>query len=162
MKYKKKHGKNDFFVSSRNTPHLREKTIIIGMAYLFSGANCIVCGLVCAEGSVVQMELLLGITMLLMVPISVTDEKRENRGMLATICACLTHLVFSGILAYLSTPWWMAVYAVEVVIIAVVVFISRKHSKRFFRRPGDGFSRPKVGKRHHKTKLNEIAEQKGS
>lgn len=131
MRHKQKHGKKAFFVSSSNTPNLREKTIIIGMAYLFSGVNCIVDRLVCAEGSVVQGRLLLGIMMLLMVPISVMDEKRENRGMLATICACLVHLAFSGMFAYLSTPWWMAVYAVEVAVIAVVVFISLKHPKRY-------------------------------
>ena len=127
MKNKQKHGEKAFFVSSSNTPNLREKTIIIGMAYLFSGVNCIANRLVCTEGSVAQGSLLLGIMMLLMVPISVMDKKRENRGMLATICACLVHLAFSGLFAYLSAPWWIAVYAVEVAAIAVVVFISLKH-----------------------------------
>lgn len=128
----KKRRKNDFFVSSGNTPHLREKTIIIGMSDLLSGANCIVSWLVCAKGSEIQrIVLLLGIIMLLMVPISVTDNSRENRGTFATICACLNHLAFSGMLAYVSTPWWMAVYAVEVFVIAIVAFISFKHPRRY-------------------------------
>ena len=131
MKYKRSKRKDyDFYVSPRNTPHLREKTIIIGAAYLMSGGNFLSYGLMCAkEGGV--SEIFLGIVLMLMSPVTMMDPKRENRGTLAAFNACWIHLVLTGVLAALSSSlWWMAVYAGEVLVIAIAVYISSKHPKR--------------------------------
>ena len=131
MKYKRSKKKNyDFFVSPRNTPHLREKTIIIEMSFFFAGINFLFTGI---KGAKVDRTLgcyfaLVGIVLMLVFP---RDPRRENRGTFAAFNACWIHLVLTGVLAALSSSfWWMAVYAGEVLVIAIAVYISFKHPKR--------------------------------
>ena len=134
MKHKRS-GKKDYdsVVSPRNTPHLREKTIIIGMSFFFAGINFLFTGVRGAkvDGTLGRCFAIVGIVLILMSPISMVDPRRENRGTLAAFNACWIHLVITGAFAVLSSSlWWMAVYAGEVLIIAIAVYISFKHPKR--------------------------------
>lgn len=115
--------KYSFFVNDSNTPHLREKTIILGMAYFFSGLNLIACGLLNTADRVIIEDILIGIIFLLMSFISTRDKRQENRGVLATV---LTSVLYAAICAGLSivvSPWWLLVCICEVLLcIAVLVF----------------------------------------
>ena len=83
MKHKRS-GKKDYdsVVSPRNTPHLREKTIIIGMSFFFAGINFLFTGVRGAkvDGTLGRCFAIVGIVLILMSPISMVDPRRENRG----------------------------------------------------------------------------------
>ncbi|MBR6207892.1 MAG: hypothetical protein IKQ69_02740 [Oscillospiraceae bacterium] len=80
-----KSGKYDDEVSVTNTPHLKEKTIILGLVYFLVGVNFLLHGAVCGTAE----EVILGVIFLLLVPIVVFDKRRENRGTFAVVCACI-------------------------------------------------------------------------
>ena len=112
-----------FFVNDSNTPHLREKTIILGMAYFFSGLNLIACGLLNAADRV--------IIVMLMSFISTRDKRQENRGTLAVVLTCILYAVICAGLSIVVSPWWLLVYICEVLLcIAVLAFTRHPQSKK--------------------------------
>ena len=123
--------KYTFFVNDSNTPHLREKTIILGMAYFFSGLNLIACGLLNAADRVIIEDILIGIVFLLMSFISTRDKRQENRGTLAVVLTCILYAVICAGLSIVVSPWWLLVCICEVLLcIAVLAFTRRPQSKR--------------------------------
>ena len=77
----------DTKASVRNTPHLKEKTWIIGLSYAFSGVNFIACGLGIFGAAFDIYAVFLGAVLLCMVPVSVLDDRKEMRGTLAAALA---------------------------------------------------------------------------
>ena len=99
------------------------------MAYFLSSINIFISGVLSGKESGMQIDILLGIVLMLMVPISIFDRKRENRGTIATIGACIIHLTFCVMLSCLLSPWWMAVYVGEILLGFATVFLLIKFSK---------------------------------
>ena len=120
-----------FFVNDSNTPQLREKTIILGMAYFFSGLNLIACGLLNAADRVIIEDIFIGIVFLLMSFISTRDKRQENRGTLAVVLTCILYAVICAGLSIVVSPWWLLVCICEVLLcIAVLAFTRHPQSKK--------------------------------
>ena len=123
--------KYTFFVNDSNTPHLREKTIILRMAYFFSGLNLIACGLLNAADRVIIEDILIGIVFLLMSFISTRDKRQENRGTLAVILTCILYAALCAGLSIVVSPWWLLVCICELLLcIAVLAFTRHPQSKK--------------------------------
>ena len=121
--------KYTFFVNDSNTPHLREKTIILGMAYFFSGLNLIACGLLNAADRVIIEDILIGIIFLLMSFISTRDKRQENRGTLAVVLTSVLYAVICVGLSIAVSPWWLLVCLCEM-ILCVGILAFTKHLQK--------------------------------
>ena len=123
--------KYTFFVNDSNTPHLREKTIILGMAYFFSGLNLIACGLLNAADRVIIEDILIGIVFLLMAFISTRDKRQENRGTPAVVLTCILYAALCAGLSVVVSSWWLLVCICEVLLcMAVLAFTRHPQSKK--------------------------------
>lgn len=123
----KSHHENS--ANRKNTPHLIENTAVIILSYVFSGVNLIYAGFHSIEtidGSLPKYLIFVGVVMLLMVPISVLDNRREMRGKLAAILGCSMNLAICFMLSFFSSFWWMAVYVCEVLVCFFASIIARK------------------------------------
>ena len=123
--------KYTFFVNDSNTPHLREKTIILGMAYFFSGLNLIACGLLNAADRVIIEDILIGIVFVLMSFISTRDKRQENRGTPAGVLICILYAALCAGLSVVVSSWWLLVCICEVLLcMAVLAFTRHPQSKK--------------------------------
>ena len=123
--------KYTFFVNDSNTPHLREKTIILGMAYFFSGLNLIACGLLNAADCVIIEDILIGIVFLLMAFISTRDKRQESRGTPAVVLTCILYAALCAGLSVVVSSWWLLVCICEVLLcMAVLAFTRHPQSKK--------------------------------
>lgn len=123
--------KYTFFVNNSNTPHLREKTIILGMAYFFSGLNLIACGLLNAADRVIIEDILIGIVFVLMSFISTRDKRQENRGTPAVVLTCILYAALCAGLSVVVSSWWLLVCICEVLLcMAVLAFTRHPQSKK--------------------------------
>ena len=123
--------KYTFFVNDSNTPHLREKTIILGMAYFFSGLNLIACGLLNAADRVIIEDILIGIVFVLMSFISTRDKRQENRGTPAVVLTCILYAALCAGLSVVVSSWWLLVCICEVLLcMAVLAFTRHSQSKK--------------------------------
>ena len=123
--------KYTFFVNDSNTPHLREKTIILGMAYFFSGLNLIACGLLNAADRVIIEDILIGIVFVLMAFISTRDKRQENRGTPAGVLTCILYAALCAGLSVVVSSWWLLVCICEVLLcMAVLAFTRHPQSKK--------------------------------
>ena len=123
--------KYTFFVNDSNTPHLREKTIILGMAYFFSGLNLIACGLLNAADRVIIEDILIGIVFVLMSFISTRDKRQENRGTPAGVLTCILYAALCAGLSVVVSSWWLLVCICEVLLcMAVLAFTRHPQSKK--------------------------------
>ena len=119
------------FVNDSNTPHLREKTIILGMAYFFSGLNLIACGLLNAADRVIIEDILIGIVFVLMSFISTRDKRQENRGTPAVVLTCILYAALCAGLSVVVSSWWLLVCICEVLLcMAVLAFTRHPQSKK--------------------------------
>ena len=123
--------KYTFFVNDSNTPHLREKTIILGMAFFFSGLNLIACGLLNAADRVIIEDILIGIVFVLMSFISTRDKRQENRGTPAVVLTCILYAALCAGLSVVVSSWWLLVCICEVLLcMAVLAFTRHPQSKK--------------------------------
>ena len=123
--------KYTFFVNDSNTPHLREKTIILGMAYFFSGLNLIACGLLNAADRVIIEDILIGIVFVLMSFISTRDKRQKNRGTPAVVLTCILYAALCAGLSVVVSSWWLLVCICEVLLcMAVLAFTRHPQSKK--------------------------------
>ena len=123
--------KYTFFVNDSNTPHLREKTIILGMAYFFSGLNLIACELLNAADRVIIEDILIGIVFVLMSFISTRDKRQENRGTPAVVLTCILYAALCAGLSVVVSSWWLLVCICEVLLcMAVLAFTRHPQSKK--------------------------------
>ena len=123
--------KYTFFVNDSNTPHLREKTIILGMAYFFSGLNLIACGLLNAADRVIIEDILIEIVFVLMSFISTRDKRQENRGTPAVVLTCILYAALCAGLSVVVSSWWLLVCICEVLLcIAVLAFTRHTQGKK--------------------------------
>lgn len=127
---RRRHKKDyERLASHRNTPHLIENTIVIVLAYLFSGLNLVAAGLRASGSHVDRYLIMVGVAMLLMAPVSILDDRKGMRGMPYTVGCCIIHLAICVMLSFVFSFWWMAVYGCEVLIYFVVIVIITKLSK---------------------------------
>lgn len=125
----------DEFVSESNTPHLKEKTFVIGASYFFLGVHFVIEWRWCVINYVSGQSknnndlLVLGILFLLLVPVVIIDNRKVHRGTLyAFISASL--YIFQGVILWLTTGfWWRIVYLSELIVCIVFVFLIRSKKR---------------------------------
>ena len=124
-------NKKDYerLANHRNIPHLIENTIIIVLAYCFSGFNLVAAGLHASGLHVDRYLIMGGVAMLLMVPVSILDDRKEMRGMLYTLGCCIIHLAICVVLSVAFSFWWMVAYGCEVLLGFIIVVMMKKLSK---------------------------------
>ena len=129
--------KNDYFVTPKNTPHLVEKTIIIGLSLFYSGLNVLVSINCCFIHLTVHVDdvkvcEIIGIILIVASVINVLDSRKAHRGTFACVINCSIHLGVSTILAYYSSALWFIIWAFENTTIAGVVLLYLWYYRKCF------------------------------
>ena len=103
---------HNMFVQN-NSPQYKRNTLLIGLFYLFSSANCFLTYFYFKQDD--QTYLSLGILLLVVTPFVVRDRRKENKNFFAVLCSACIHLFFSAICLFsvrLTTV--ISVYLIEV------------------------------------------------
>lgn len=90
-------------------------TIRAGAIYPVSYRNCLVC---------------LGIILFLMIPLTLADNRKENRGTRYAVYTGIMHLGICVYLAYIWSGWWVLICLLEVLIYLVTGHLVKNHYKR--------------------------------
>lgn len=121
----------NFFVSDNNTPNLESYTKIIGFTFGSLGINYLIAylyGKFCVDFKYSAYLLLTGVLMFVLVPIVVTDEKRANRGLFATICSIVMHGICTiSIIAMMKIQILIIMYLLEVFIYVLIIIKTLKN-----------------------------------
>ena len=117
----------------RNTPHLRENTIIIVMGYFFLGFNIVISGILelyvfkTGNTAMGKYNIVMGILfMLCMVPASILDNRKEMRGTSATVSLIVGHIAVCILFSFIWSFWWMAICAGEIVLCVLILYIDKR------------------------------------
>ena len=124
-------NKYDRTANARNTPHLFERILLNAMLFGFSGINHIILYIFVDQHTpqIDYYALVFGIGMLIMVPISIIDNRIEMRSWIVVFATAAIHLVLSVHIAQLLNSWkFMWVYLFEVSV-SVISIISHKFFK---------------------------------
>ena len=129
-KYKNNKEGYDKYANYRNTPHLRENTTIIFLAYLFSGMNFIFAGKFLDKVLDIRVFphcILGGVVLLVMAIVSLLDKRKEMRSTPYVIGMAIVHCMCSSIFFPLLSLGWIGIYVCEVVLsIIIVLFIHNR------------------------------------
>lgn len=109
-------------------PFLVANIRVILMGYFLSGINLVMAGITCAtrlDGSLNVKLILLGVIMLLMVPISLWDNRKEMRGRLVSILVCIMHFAICCLLSFVCSFEWLIIYVCEVLLCSFVIIVFR-------------------------------------
>lgn len=89
--------KYDFPVNRQNTPDLKLYNWLLGLFWGFSGFNCILSHFILQTKSdeAPGFLLALGIISLLLIPLKLLDDRKENRGLLAVVGSGFSHFYFT-------------------------------------------------------------------
>ena len=122
-------------VSYQNTPHLQKLTWLLGIAYATLSLNTIMAFLhtKCHEFPL----LILVFVFVIMIPTSVTDPRRGNRGLFAVVGAWIVAICYTLFLAWgFSFFALYIVLAAEVLILFVYLVLSHRFAKRRLKKKG--------------------------
>lgn len=129
MRYRNKKKYDEKLANRRNTPYIKENTTVIVLSYLLSGINLVFAGfhsIKVTDAPYPKYLIFVGITMLLMVPISILDNRRSMRGKFATILGCIMHLVICIMLSLILSFWWLAICICEIMLYFLAIIVVRK------------------------------------
>ncbi len=107
--------------------------IAIAFSYAAIGLNQIVVGILAREtidAPLFGSFIILGVVMLVMVPISLLDSRKEMRGPFYLALMGIVHLVDCIFLSCEFSPWWMAVYGAEAALCLCVILFPGKQQRR--------------------------------
>ena len=94
----KKH--DDFWITPQNPPNLKKNTWLLGLFFFFSGLNCILGAILDSSKEDSGYLILMGLCLLIVLPIIVTDERMANRGKLAVIGSSAMFMFVSLLVAF--------------------------------------------------------------
>lgn len=124
----------DFYANKNNTPNLDLYTTLIGFAYGSMAFNFFLAFaytefIVKWEYS--QMCLILSIIMLVLIPLTMKDPRKEDRGFFAVLCdyTMCTVLTFA-IIVFGDIYWMVAVYIIEMIIVIIIITYYFKQRKK--------------------------------
>lgn len=121
----------NFWVNKHNIPNLKLYTQLIGIFYGTLGLNFLLCFLYwkyILKWEHAGMVLILSILMFMITPIVMTDEKRQNRNLVAVITDGIVHGVCTiGGIMLLHFKVLILLYVVEIM---VVIFLSVRNYRR--------------------------------
>lgn len=86
-----------------------------GALYSDSYRNCLVC---------------LGIIFLLMIPLTLADNRKDNRSARYAVYTGIMHLGICVYLAYVWSGWWVLVYLLELLAYLLAGCLVKRHYKR--------------------------------
>lgn len=114
--------------SPRNAPLL---TVIC--SYAFSGINVLAAAI--RAGALYSVSyrnslLCLGTILLLMVPLTLADNRKENRDARYAVYTGIMHLGICVYLAYVWSGWWVLVYLLELLAYLLAGCLVKRHYKR--------------------------------
>lgn len=124
----------DFYANKNNTPNLDLYTTLIGFAYGSMAFNFFLAFaytefIVKWEYS--QMCLILSIIMLVVIPLTTKDPRKEDRGLFAVLCDYIMCTVLTfAIIVFGDIYWMLAVYAIEMIIATTVIVGYIKQKKK--------------------------------
>ncbi len=118
-------NKSDFWATTKNIPHLYLYTKLIGCCFSFVGLNFLIMFLYLKFINQNKFDILLlflGILMLILTPVVVTDPRKENRNILYVVfsffffslCTVSTAIMFNFL-------WILIVFLFEIVFIAILI-----------------------------------------
>ncbi len=136
---KKLKKQKEFYANKRNTPNLDLYTSLIGLAYGSMAFNCFltfVYAEVILKWEYSQMCLILCIIMLVLIPLTMKDPRREDRGFFAVLCDYIMCTVLTIAITIFADIYWMfGVYTIEMIIASVVIvhhIRNKKNNKKRF------------------------------
>jgi len=107
--------------------------IAIAFSYAAIGLNEIAAGILARgtqDAPLFGSFIVLGVVMLIMVPISLLDSRKEMRGPFYLALMGIVHLAVAILLSCEFSPWWMAVYGAEVILCLCVISFPEKQQRR--------------------------------
>lgn len=127
----------DFWINKRNTPNLKLYTQLAGVFYSTLGLNFLLCylyGKYLLEVEYAGLILLLSITIFMVTPVVMIDEKRKNRNLLAVI----TYGIMHGVCTIVSIILFhfvglLLIYVLEIFLVIFLVIQNYRinHGKGF-------------------------------
>ena len=103
-------------------------TLLICLIYISIAINFLIlffCVDVNTENGTHYGTLIMGLLFIILTPIRITDPRRRERGLTATVCSFALHLVITLLFAYLLDYWKiMIMYAIETFSIIIIIVIS--------------------------------------
>ena len=126
----------DFWASKHNIPNLKLYTQLIGVFYSTLGLNFLLCFLYWKY--IMNLEhagviLAISISMFVVTPVAMTDEKRENRDLFATVTGGIMHgMCTIGSMVLLHFKILLLVYVLELIIVILLIIRNYKinHGKK--------------------------------
>ena len=123
----------DRTANARNTPYLFERILLNAMLFGFTGINHILLYIFVNQHTP-QLDYyasIFGVGMLIMVPISIIDNRKEMRSWIVVFSTAVIHLVLSVRIAeLLNDRKFMLVYLLEILVSVISVVISLILRKR--------------------------------
>lgn len=118
-----------FWADKHNIPNLKLYTQLTGTFYGTLGLNFLLCflyGKYIMELEHAELILILSILMFIITPVAMTDEKRENRNLIAIITYGIMHGVCTiGSIVLFNFRALLLLYVVE--ILMVIFFVVRNY-----------------------------------
>lgn len=110
-----------------------KNSIIIGACYGLSAVNCIVAWL---TSLIVRTDkdtsiIILGIILLIMIPVSLSDPRAEMRNSFAVWAGIIMHILMDIMVSLFCRYWWiLLISAVETIILIYLFFAHRQNKKK--------------------------------
>ncbi len=123
------------------SPTILKNVILITLVYALLGFNFILGGLFMTQTDkeLSYSFIALGVVMLIMVPISIIDKRKEMRSN-AYVIGCMFVYLFCCCMLCLIVPLWLIpIYIGEIFILTAIFYICKKHKKQ-----------SKIGNKGHK------------
>ena len=120
----------NFWANKHNIPKLKLYTQLIGVFYVTLGLNFLLCflyGKFIRDLEYAGLVLILSILMFMITPVAMTDEKRENRNLVAVISDGIMHGVCTiGSIVLLNFKVLLLLYVVEILIVIFLIIRNYK------------------------------------
>lgn len=124
----------NFYANKRNTPNLDLYTVLIGFAYGSMAFNCFITFIYAKfiiQWEYSHMCLVLSIILLILIPLTMKDPRKEDRGLFAVLCDYIMCTVLTFAIIVVGDIYWMFwLYIVEMFIASVISVHYIKNKKR--------------------------------
>lgn len=125
--------KYDFWANKKTIPNLKLYTILTGVWFGTLGINFLIvffCWKYVLNYEFANLVLILSIIMFLLVPIAITDPKKESRDLLATVSYGILHTVCTLASIIISRCWYLVgIYILELFVVLIILLKSIRRKK---------------------------------
>ncbi|MGN0315445.1 MAG: hypothetical protein ACI4EG_11760 [Fusicatenibacter sp.] len=106
--------------------------IIIGACYGLSAVNCIVAWLTSLSASSDKDSsiIILGIILLIMIPVSVSDPRAEMQNNFAVCAGIIMHILIDIMVSLFWRYWWILLISTVETIILICLFFAHRQNKK--------------------------------